>query len=230
MLSRPLNTQHSHLFLYLYLNSKFFLYILQSDYIFRFRRVANIYFLAMSTLMIIGTDFPTYFESPLSPYSTLVPLTMVLSLTMIKEGVEDLKRHKSDWETNRRSAEILSAGGIWVEKKWRDIVAGDIAKVNDRCELPADVILLSSSHDNNGCYIETSNIDGETNLKIRSAVVGVDTFCESSLSISQISGSIEFELPNKSIHTFEAALSLDNSSESTPIGPQNLLLRGSLIR
>ncbi len=35
---------------------------------------------------IIGTYAPTVFQSPLQPYSTLGPLILVLSITMIKEA------------------------------------------------------------------------------------------------------------------------------------------------
>ena len=42
-----------------------------------------------------------------------------------------------------------------------------IVRVLDKQEVPADMILLTSSEDGGNCYIETSNIDGETNLKIK---------------------------------------------------------------
>lgn len=61
----------------------------------QFRRIANIYFLVISVLMMLGT-YTTLFTSPLTPFSTLIPLILVLGVTMIKDGAEDLKRHRSD--------------------------------------------------------------------------------------------------------------------------------------
>jgi len=33
--------------------------------------------------------------------------------------------------------------------------------------IPADLLILSSNFDQGTCYIETKNLDGETNLKIK---------------------------------------------------------------
>ena len=61
----------------------------------QFRRIANVYFLVISVLMMLGT-YTELFSSPLKPYSTIVPLVLVLMVTMVKDGAEDLKRHRSD--------------------------------------------------------------------------------------------------------------------------------------
>ena len=43
-------------------------------------------------------------------------------------------------------------------------------QVEDRTYFPADMVLLSSSNPEGVCYIETMNLDGETNLKIKKAL------------------------------------------------------------
>lgn len=73
----------------------------------QFRRLANVYFLIIIVLLLLGTYTPL-FQAPLTPYTTLFPLLVVLAVTMGKEGVEDVKRHWADVETNTRAQELLS--------------------------------------------------------------------------------------------------------------------------
>ena len=53
----------------------------------------------------------------------------------------------------------------------KDIFPGDLILVRNRDMVPADMILLASSGEKGATYIETSPIDGETNLKLRSSPV-----------------------------------------------------------
>ncbi|VDN24689.1 unnamed protein product [Gongylonema pulchrum] len=51
--------------------------------------------------------------------------------------------------------------------QWKNVKVGDILRVESDQMFPADMVLLSSSEPQAMAYIETSNLDGETNLKIR---------------------------------------------------------------
>jgi phospholipid-transporting ATPase len=47
-------------------------------------------------------------------------------------------------------------------------MVGNIIKVNNEEFMPADLVLLKSSEVKGSLFIETKNLDGETNLKIKS--------------------------------------------------------------
>ena len=47
-----------------------------------------------------------------------------------------------------------------------DLKVGQVILCRDGCTFPADIALLSSS-DNGDCFIKTSSLDGEKNLKKR---------------------------------------------------------------
>lgn len=56
----------------------------------QFRRFANIYFLIIAVLQSIAII------SPLSPITAILPLVFVVAVSMIREGVEDYIRYRSD--------------------------------------------------------------------------------------------------------------------------------------
>lgn len=50
---------------------------------------------------------------------------------------------------------------------WLDVRVGDVLEVRNRDNIPADLLMVSCSDPNGMCFVMTSNLDGETNLKPR---------------------------------------------------------------
>ncbi|KAG9323698.1 hypothetical protein KVV02_008116, partial [Mortierella alpina] len=61
----------------------------------------------------------------------------------------------------------------WRTRLWKDVQEGDYILLRQDDIIPADILILSSSEQEPICYIETKNLDGETNLKIRRCVSGL---------------------------------------------------------
>lgn len=192
----------------------------------QFRKLANLYFLVICILMVYGSYVQkAFYKSPLSPVSTLGPLIIVVGLTMVKEALEDINRHKSDDEVNHRKVQKLKNGAIETIN-WEDVRVGDTLKLYENDEIPADLVLLSSS-DKNKCYIETSNVDGETNLKLREGVrITKEEIKEA--ENGYLTGIIKCEPPNANLYSFTGVYT--SSQKEYPLFNKNLLIRGCYIR
>ncbi|XP_026991103.2 probable phospholipid-transporting ATPase IA isoform X4 [Tachysurus fulvidraco] len=187
----------------------------------QFRRAANSFFLFIALLQQIPDVSPT------GRWTTLVPLLFILVVAAVKEVIEDLKRHKADSVVNKKETQVLR-NGAWEIVHWEKVVVGDIVKVNGKDYVPADTILLSSSEPQGMCYIETSNLDGETNLKIRQGLQ-VTSEIKDIDSLMRFSGRMECESPNRHLYEFVGNIRLDGHS-TVPLGPDQILLRGAQLR
>jgi magnesium-transporting ATPase (P-type) len=171
--------------------------------------------------MFLGR-YTGYFASAYSPWTVLGPLAGVVGISLAVEGYSDVKRHRSDEETNnaeciilRRSDDInrdndaeretTIIGGkdvivnlskdysrrsssqtrpddaqstnikprlvqaAFQKIKRMNIRQGHIVLIRNREAIPADTVILATSGENGCAYIETSSIDGETNLKLRNS-------------------------------------------------------------
>ena len=67
---------------------------------------------------------------------------------------------------------------------WKEIRVGNVVKVNDGEQIPADMITLQSSDPKGVLYVETKGLDGETNLKIKNVH---KTFLEEFKNVDNIS-------------------------------------------
>ncbi|GCC25274.1 hypothetical protein chiPu_0003683 [Chiloscyllium punctatum] len=187
----------------------------------QFQRVANFYYL----LIVILQAVPAITTLPW--YTTMIPLTFVLGITAVKDLIDDIARHKSDKEINNRPCDVL-VGKSFTIAKWKELQVGDVVCLKKDDFVPADLFLLSSSEPNSLCYVETAEIDGETNLKYRQALSVTHDEVNTVVQLARFDGRIICEKPNCDLHSFTGTLfwkgqefSLDN---------EQILLRGCRIR
>lgn len=193
----------------------------------QFHKAANVYFLLISALQLIPGLSPT------GSFTTLIPLCMVLTLTMLKDVLEDLKRHRSDQEVNDRAVNVYRLGQ-WTPVKWADVRVGELCQVVSGDPFPADLLLIFSTGEHGECSIETASLDGETNLKKRSIPIAmiVQPYFSLPEQPNSVQGKIVCELPNNRLYTFEGVMDTTAISGRpvVPLNAENVLLRGATLR
>lgn len=81
--------------------------------------------------------------------------------------------------------------------------------------MPADLILLYSSGRSGTCFIETKNLDGETNLKNKQADKRFMSQFSNEEEIQKFQGTVHCELPNPYLYSFKGKISFE--SEIVPL-------------
>lgn len=122
---------------------------------------------------------------------------------------------------------------------WKSIQVGDFVRLYNGDQIPADIVILSSSDPDGACYVETKNLDGETNLKVRQALhcgrqVKHARDCEKAEFI------IESEPPHPNLYSYNGAIRWEQRNEKYPEAPRqemvepitinNMLLRGCTLQ
>ncbi|KAI4355984.1 hypothetical protein L6164_000038 [Bauhinia variegata] len=185
----------------------------------QFHRVAYLYFLAIAAL----NQLP-----PLAVFGrtvSLFPLLFVLCVTAIKDGYEDWRRHRSDRNENNRESLVIQSGEF-KPKKWKKIQAGEVVKIFADETIPADMVLLGTSDQSGLAYIQTMNLDGESNLKTRYA--RQETASAVLPEHCGISGVIRCEQPNRNIYEFTA--NMEFNGHKFPLSQSNIVLRGCQLK
>ncbi|WJX87421.1 Alanine--tRNA ligase, variant 2 [Trifolium repens] len=184
----------------------------------QFHRVAYIYFLIIAIL----NQLPQL--AVFGRGVSILPLAFVLLVTAVKDAYEDWRRHRSDKVENNRLGLVL-VNGQFIEKKWKDIRVGEIIKINANEPIPCDFVLLSTSDPTGVAYVQTLNLDGESNLKTRYAKQETQfKFHEK----ERFNGLIKCEKPNRNIYGFQATMEVDGKRLS--LGSSNIVLRGCELK
>ncbi|KAH3674586.1 hypothetical protein WICMUC_003132 [Wickerhamomyces mucosus] len=258
----------------------------------QFSKIANIYFMTVSILQMI----PSW--STTGTYTTIIPLLVFISISMLREAFDDWRRNVQDKRENNNFTQIMtfkdnvlpqelkknhkripltktisqtSVAELNPDKyreeeteiirnndnisdemlnqpntfnrrnfldyldlkigpiKWKHIKVGDIIKLKQDEPVPADIIILTSDGENeNEVFVETMDLDGETNLKSKSPLPKVSEIVNTATGLKNFKADVIVEDPNLDLYNFEGNLTFAN--ETYPLGPENVIYRGSIIR
>ncbi|PWA36804.1 P-type ATPase, HAD-like domain protein [Artemisia annua] len=190
----------------------------------QFRKVANLYFLLVAVISLTPL-------APFSPISCIAPLLFVVGVSTVREGVEDWRRLSQDREVNSRKIKVHTGNGVFADQAWKGVCVGDVVKVQKNEYFPSDLLLLSSSYADGICYVETMNLDGESNLKIKRCMECTLSF-DDEVKFDKFKATIRCEDPNSNIYSFVGNLELGDEGEASiyPLSPSQILLRDSKLR
>ncbi|XP_011344586.1 phospholipid-transporting ATPase ID isoform X5 [Ooceraea biroi] len=187
----------------------------------QFQRLANFYFLCLLVLQMIPAI------SSLTPITTAIPLIGVLTLTAVKDAYDDFQRHSSDSQVNNRKSRTLRGTNLR-EERWSQVQVGDVIRMENDQFVAADVLLLTTSEPNGLCYIETAELDGETNLKCRQCLPETAEMMDNHELIGQFDGEIVCEVPNNLLNKFDGTLTW--KGHKYPLDNDKIILRGCVLR
>lgn len=185
------------------------------------------------------------------------------SQSILNEALNDIKagqnttmpRNSSHSRRTRGSSDVIDYStptpgtAKWERTLWKKIEVGDVVLLREDEAIPADLVILSSSDEDGQCFVETKNLDGETNLKPRRSIKSTRGILNEE-DLEHAHFLIDSEPPNANLYAYNATLrywtqderegvehpvnegrKLEKGSEKREvIGINEMLLRGCTLR
>uniref|UniRef100_A0A914HZ23 Phospholipid-transporting ATPase n=1 Tax=Globodera rostochiensis TaxID=31243 RepID=A0A914HZ23_GLORO len=194
----------------------------------QFRRYSNVFFLVIAILQQIPDVSPTGY------YTTAVPFLFILTVSALKEIFEDIKRRRMDIEVNNYKIEVLDIAPALVAgsdkirvAKWKQVESEQLFfLLSASSELRPNFVGYGEAM--GMAYIETAQLDGETNLKIKQAVPNTVELTDVA-QLRALNAQIECEPPNRRVNEFTGTLRVDND-EPALLSIDQFLLRGAKLK
>ncbi|CAG9312635.1 unnamed protein product [Blepharisma stoltei] len=195
----------------------------------QFMRPSNIWFLYVSLLEILVLS-----DGSVYSYSTIIPLVILLLFTGVKDALCNYQKNDCDKKINNEM--FLVWNGIsFMQKKAKEIFVGEVVLLQNKEKAPADLVLLCSGSPNFSCYLDTSGIIGEKDLKIKKSIrevqnlINIADVNEASAYLKRIGGFVKVQPPNTDFSSFAGKFILGNSPKATNLNIDNFIYRESKI-
>ncbi|KAF9149053.1 hypothetical protein BG015_009164 [Linnemannia schmuckeri] len=95
----------------------------------------------------------------------------------------------------------------FVKEQWHNLRVGDFIMLKNNQAVPADAIILSTSEAEGSCFIETKDLDGETNLKTRMSLHETSKY-NTARRCSRLKFYVDMEPINANLFTFNGSLTM----------------------
>lgn len=188
----------------------------------QFKFFLNLYFLLMAISQFIPEIRIGYL------YTYWGPLGFVLTVTLIREAIDDIRRYSRDKEVNSQKYRKLTSQGV-VQVPSSDIKVSDLIIVEKDQRVPSDMVFLRTTEKNGACFIRTDQLDGETDWKLRLAVETTQRL-SSNEELYQIDASIYAEEPKRDIHSFIGKFTRhDGEGAEDSLGIENTVWANTVI-
>ncbi|CAJ0930447.1 unnamed protein product, partial [Mesorhabditis belari] len=207
----------------------------------KFTEPTNAFFLIL-TLLKLNRSI-----SPFAWHSSGVPLAVIILFGGLTEIYEDLKRRWEDRRLNNLKVDYFD--GEWKQISWRELKEGHVVRICKGDQVPADLLVVSSSEPGGEVYMETANLDGEANLKVRqSPVETMDINSEERLKcLLHSKSTVSSDQPTRAIEEFNGVLHLNGpvisimqnvitannptpEDAKIPLNGTNLVVRGATLQ
>uniref|UniRef100_A0A8C7LMS7 Phospholipid-transporting ATPase n=1 Tax=Oncorhynchus mykiss TaxID=8022 RepID=A0A8C7LMS7_ONCMY len=194
----------------------------------QFKRVANLYFLALLILQVSLLKTPLCYTLCYTAvlHRCATPCATPLCYTLCYTA----ELHVLNMTKNGGGVKMTETFSKprFQESKWMNIHVGDVVRLKKNDHIPADILLLSSSNPNSLCYVETAELDGETNLKFKMGLKVTDERLQEEGQLAQFDAMIVCEEPNNRLDKFTGTMRW--RKDEFPLDLDNMMLRGCRIR
>lgn len=205
----------------------------------QYHNVANFFFVIISILYF-------YAETPIDPGTTIGPLVVVVSISMIKDAVDDVKRHLSDRKVNLQPFLVWKHFEDTQDSGWTPVAAkkirpGDLVLCREDESFPCDLIVLASNNSNGKVYETTGNLDGESAIKTIYSLAATQKPFSQLINVwktpEQVNQVREVKFPPTKLicqeptddfKVFEGRLECEDGT--IPVSTDNIVFRGAVLR
>ncbi|SCO68017.1 guanylyl cyclase beta, putative [Plasmodium vivax] len=161
---------------------------------------------------------------------TAISLFLNIAILVVTETLYELKQLKDIKDANSQCyLRIVPKMSHFEKVTTKDIKVGDIIRVFQGDEFPADVVILYVKNNLNA-MVDSFKIDGLFRKSIKYPVDKYKIDRDYLKMLSEINGFIRCELPNKNIFCFQGNFKLDKHPRSLMLSYENFALQSSILK